>query len=163
MAEPPSTGQESRSPISRLLSRVDRQASRPLTAVLVVSAAGVWVCVSIAVEFAQKWETVFQTVVAALTLAMVFVIQHTQARHQRATQRKLDEILRALPGADNSMLTLEHAADSELHAAGQEHQEIRKAAVGADPAPGDPELPGPEARAPRSAFPRMTVYRVVAG
>jgi hypothetical protein len=33
---------------------------------------------------------------------MVFVIQHTQARHQAATQRKLDEIVRALPEADNS-------------------------------------------------------------
>jgi low affinity Fe/Cu permease len=29
---------------------------------------------------------------------MVFVIQHTQACHQRATQRKLDEILQAMPG-----------------------------------------------------------------
>lgn len=161
MAEPPV--RESRSSISRLLSRADRVASRPLTAVLVVSAAGVWVCVSIVVGFAQKWETVFQTVVAAFTLAMVFVIQHTQARHQRATQRKLDEILRTLPGADNSLLTLEHAADAELHAAGQEHQEIRKAAVSADLEPGDPELSGPDARPPRGAIGWMAVYPVVAG
>src|ERR1017187_991245 len=31
-------------------------------------------------------------------LAMVFVIQHTRARRQAATQRKLDEILQAMPG-----------------------------------------------------------------
>jgi low affinity Fe/Cu permease len=141
MAEPPSAGQGSRSFISRLLARADRQASRPLAAVLVVSAAGVWVCISIAVGFPPRWETVFQTVVAALTLAMVFVIQHTQARHQRATQRKLDEILRALPGADNSLLTLEHAADSELHATGHEHRQIRQAALEDDPAAGSHELP----------------------
>ena len=138
MAEPRAPGTKSRSSVSRVLSRADRLASRPLTAVLVVTAAGVWVAVSIGVGFAQKWETVFQTVVAALTLAMVFVIQHTQARHQRATQRKLDEILRALPGADNSLLTLEHAADSELHAAGQEHREIRKAVVTGNPGAADP-------------------------
>jgi low affinity Fe/Cu permease len=146
MAEPASTGKEpsstgSRSSISRLLSRVDRQASRQLPAVLVVSAAGVWICVSVVVGFAPRWETVFQTVVAALTLAMVFVIQHTQARHQRATQRKLDEILRALPGANNSLLTLEHAADSELHVTGQEHRQIRQAALEDDPAAGSHELP----------------------
>ena len=64
--------------------------------------------------FPARWETIFQTLVAALTLTMVFVIQHTQARHQRATQRKLDEILLAMPGADNSLLTLEHASDEEL-------------------------------------------------
>lgn len=73
--------------------------------------------------------TVFQTLVAALTLAMVFVIQHTQARHQRATQRKLDEILRVLPEADNSLITLEHASDQELHATGHEHRRIRRAAL----------------------------------
>jgi low affinity Fe/Cu permease len=37
---------------------------------------------------------------------MVFVIQHTQARQQAATQRKLDEILQALPGADNALMAL---------------------------------------------------------
>lgn len=163
MTESPSAGTQSRSPVSRLLSRVDRQASRPLTVVLMVSAAGVWVCVSIAVGFPPEWEVAFQTVVAALTLAMVFVIQHTQARHQRATQRKLDEILRVLPGADNSMLTLEHAADSELHAAGQEHRQIRSAALGDDLATGGRELPQARRTGSTRVLPRMTVYRVVAG
>ena len=74
-------------------------------------------------------EGIFQSLVAALTLAMVFVIQHTQARQQAATQRKLDEILQALPGADNSLLTLEHASDQELRAAGHQHSGIRKAAL----------------------------------
>jgi low affinity Fe/Cu permease len=73
---------------------------------------------------------VFQTRVAALTLTMVFVIQHTQARQQAATQRKLDEILQAMPGADNSLLTLEHASDDELRATGDLHRGIRQAALG---------------------------------
>jgi len=58
---------------------------------------------------------------------MVFVVQHTQARQQRATQRKLDEILRALPSADNSLLTLEHASDAELRATADQHRRIRQA------------------------------------
>ena len=48
----------------------------------------------------------FQALVAGVTVVMVFVIQHTQARHQAATQRKLDEILRVLPEADNSLLAV---------------------------------------------------------
>jgi low affinity Fe/Cu permease len=66
---------------------------------------------------------------------MVFVIQHTQARQQAATQRKLDEILQALPGADNSLLALEHASDDELRAVGQSHREIRQAALDEQPGP----------------------------
>jgi low affinity Fe/Cu permease len=97
--------------------------------VLVVAAAGAWLIVSIVAGFPARWEAVFQTVVSALTLAMLFVIQHTQARYQRATQRKLDEILLAMPGTDNSLLTLEHASDDELHAAGHQHLSIRQAAL----------------------------------
>jgi low affinity Fe/Cu permease len=95
----------------------------------VVTAAGAWLAVSIAAGFPARWETVFETVISALTLAMVFVIQHTQARHQRATQRKLDEILLAIPGTDNSLLTLEHASDDELHAIGHQHRSVRQATL----------------------------------
>jgi len=85
--------------------------------------------VSIAAGFPARWETIFQTVVSALTLAMVFVIQHTQGRHQRAIQRKLDEILLAMPGADKALVTLEHASDDELHAVGHQHLSTRQAAL----------------------------------
>lgn len=91
---------------------------------------------SVVAGFPARWETIFQTVVAAVTLAMVFVIQHSQARHQRATQRKLDEILLAMPGTDNALLTLEHASDDELHAAGHQHLSIRRAALDDEPAQG---------------------------
>jgi len=127
--------ERSRSAVSRWLSRMDRLAGRPVVAVVVLGAAGIWIGISLAAGFPARWETVFQTLVAALTLAMVFVIQHTQARHQRATQRKLDEILLALPDADKSLLTLEHASDAELHATGHQHQQVRRAALdGHDPA-----------------------------
>ncbi len=119
----------SRSPASLLLSGADRYASRPAAAVLVVGVAGAWLIVSIVAGFPARWETVFETVVAALTLAMVFVIQHTQARYQRATQRKLDEILLAMPGTDNSLLTLEHASDDELHAVGHQHLSAHQATL----------------------------------
>jgi low affinity Fe/Cu permease len=85
--------------------------------------------VSIIAGFPAAWETIFETVVAALTLAMVFIIQHTQARHQRATQRKLDEILLALPDTDNALVTLEHASDDELHSVGHQHLSVRQAAL----------------------------------
>ena len=129
MVEPGPAAAHSRSPASRWLYRVDEVASRPLTVLLVVAAAAVWIGVSLAAGFPARWEIIFQTLVAAVTLSMVFVIQHTQARHQRAAQRKLDEILLAMPGTDNSLLTLEHAADAELHATGHQHRKIRQAAL----------------------------------
>jgi low affinity Fe/Cu permease len=91
-----------------------------------VTAVVVWVLFSAVFEFPARLETVFQTLAAATTLAMVFVIQHTQSRAQAATQRKLDEILRASPEADNSLITLEEAPDSELRAATDAHRDVRR-------------------------------------
>ena len=121
--------QWSRHPASRVLHGLDWVASRPSIAVTVVALDLLWVLFSARFEFPTRLESVFQTLVAAVTLAMVFVIQHTQAREQAATQRKLDEILHAVPDADNSLITLEHASDEELHATGHEHRRRRQAAL----------------------------------
>ena len=120
---------EGRSKGSRLLWGVDRWTGHPLTAVSVLAAGLVWVLVSVAFGFPNLWERAFQTLVAAITVVMVFVIQHTQARHQAATQRKLDEILRVLPDADNALLAFEHASDRELRDTRQEHEQIRRTAL----------------------------------
>jgi low affinity Fe/Cu permease len=129
MTSPASARGSSRSSASRLLSRADRFASRPSAAIIAVTAAGTWLVVSLVAGFPGRWETIFQTVVAAVTLAMVFVIQHSQVRHQRASQRKLDEILLAIPGTDRALLVLEHASDDELHAAGHQHLSLRQVAL----------------------------------
>jgi low affinity Fe/Cu permease len=49
----------------------------------------------------------FAAVASAVVLVMVFVIAHTQERQQNALQHKLDELLRALPGADERLIKLE--------------------------------------------------------
>ena len=56
----------------------------------------------------------FETGTSAITLVMLFVIQHTQSREQAATQRKLDELLRALPGAETGLMLLEEASDDAM-------------------------------------------------
>jgi len=121
--------EERRSRGSRLLWGVDRWTGAPVTAVSVLAAGAAWVILSAVTDFPARWEQVFQSLVAAVTVVMVFVIQHTQARHQAATQRKLDEILRVLPDADNALVALEHASDEELRAARRQHQQIRQAAL----------------------------------
>ncbi len=105
-----------------------------------LAAAALWVLLSVIFDFPGRWEQIFQALVAAITVTMVFVIQHTQARHQAATQRKLDEILRVLPDADNALLTLEHASDSELRATRRQHRQVRQTALDQSSSNGDQEL-----------------------
>jgi len=132
-----------RPPGSRGLHAIDRVAARPVVAVLVVAADVAWVVCSAVLGFPTELETAFQTVVAAVTLAMVFVIQHTQSRQQVATQRKLDEILRALH-ADDALVALEEASDDALAKTHSAHQDLRRRAV-AHPIPETRSRPGPAA------------------
>jgi len=52
---------------------------------------------------------------------------------QLVTQRKLDEILQALPRADNALIGLEEASDSQLATIHAQHLDLRADAVA--PAP----------------------------
>jgi low affinity Fe/Cu permease len=144
LAEPNRRRYRERSAISRTLSGLDRGASHPLLALIVLTGSAAWLIFSAIVGFPSRPERIFQTLVGGVTLAMVFVIQHTQARQQSATQRKLDEILQALPEADNALLTIEEASDSELRATGDSHQAIRKAALEDDNQHAEPTQPDPD-------------------
>ena len=117
------------STMSRLLTGLDRVASRPLVAVMFVAADAVWIVASVVFQFPAGLETIVLTLVAGLTFAMLFVIQPTQSRLQAATQRKLDEILKALPGASNAVLSIENADDQELRDVGAAHIAIRQEAI----------------------------------
>ena len=44
---------------------------------------------------------------------MVFLIQNTQNRDTAAVQLKLDELVRAMKGASNSMLSLEDMSEED--------------------------------------------------
>ncbi len=121
-------------PGSRLLHVIDQASSRPVVAWVLLSVDAMWVLFSVVVGFPTRLETVFQTVVAAITLALVFVIQHTQSREQLVVQRKLDEILSALPQASNTVIGLEDATDEHLAAVHDDHRALREQSLN-DPGP----------------------------
>ena len=96
---------------SRVLYRIEHYSSRAGVAVAIVAALVVLVVVGAVEGFPKDWVTGFEVSVSAVTLVMVFVIQHTEGRDQAATQRKLDELLKATPGAEESLMMLEEAPE----------------------------------------------------
>jgi low affinity Fe/Cu permease len=65
-------------------------------------------------DFSETWQLVINTGTTIVTFLMVFVIQNTQNRDIRALHLKLDELLRAMEGARNSLIELEDLSDVEL-------------------------------------------------
>ncbi len=100
--------------ISRILHWVSELTARSGAAVIATLLIVVFMIVLGVNGFPGTWEVTFATVVSAFTLIMLFVFQHTQARHQKVLQLKLDELIRATPRADDRMVHLEGAADDEL-------------------------------------------------
>jgi low affinity Fe/Cu permease len=101
-------------PFSSAVHHLDRLTSRPMTAIVVTVLIVVFGVVLAIAGFPQTWETAFAAVCAAVTTIMVFTIQHTQSREQAATQLKLDELIRAMPRADDHLVHVESGSDEEL-------------------------------------------------
>lgn len=66
--------------------------------------------------------TAFAAVIQAITLLMVFVVQHTQQRDQQIMNRKLDELLLANRHTDASVVYLESATDDEIDQIARRHR-----------------------------------------
>jgi low affinity Fe/Cu permease len=89
---------------------------------------GGFVVALVVAGFPESWEVAFSTVAAAITLVMVFVLHHAQRREQAATQLKLDELVRAIPQADDHYVHLQAAQDDELREVEERHIEQHQAA-----------------------------------
>jgi low affinity Fe/Cu permease len=99
---------------SHVLHRLGAWSANASAGVSAAAALALWGVVGLIVGFPHWWEVTLYSTTAAVTVVMVFAIQHTQRREQVITQTKLDELLRAQPGADNRMIAAELADDDEL-------------------------------------------------
>jgi low affinity Fe/Cu permease len=117
----------SRPAVSRLLHRFDRIVAHPAAASVVAAIIAAFLVALAIAGFPESWEVAFSTVAAAVTLVMVFVLHHTQRREQAATQLKLDELIRALPQADDHYVRVQSAPDDELLEMEERHLEHHRA------------------------------------
>jgi low affinity Fe/Cu permease len=99
---------------SHLLHRLGEWSSRASAGVTVACLVAGWGVVGAITGFPSWWQIALYTTSSSVTVVMVFAIQHTQRREQLVTQRKLDELVRAQPGADNRIVAAENATDAEL-------------------------------------------------
>lgn len=86
----------------------------PLAFVLALAVIFVWAVTGPIFGFSDTWQLVINTGTTVVTFLMVFLIQNSQNRDTEAMQLKLDELLRAVRGANNAMIDLEEETDQEL-------------------------------------------------
>jgi low affinity Fe/Cu permease len=120
---------------SQVLHRIGEASEHAAAGLIAAVALLTWIMVGIATGFPAWWENVLYIASSSVTVVMVFALQHTQARQQAVTQRKLDELLRAQPTADDRLIALEGASDEELAALTDLSRAYRERALETDTPP----------------------------
>jgi low affinity Fe/Cu permease len=82
-----------------------------VTAALVII---VWGITGPIFHYSDTWQLVINTSTTIVTFLMVFLIQRAQNRDALAVQLKLDEIVAALEGASNRLISVEDLSEAEL-------------------------------------------------
>jgi len=82
-----------------------------LLACLVIVA---WVVTGPIFHYSDTWQLVINTSTTIVTFLMVFLIQRGQNKDALAVQLKLNEIVAALEGASNRLISVEDLSEEEL-------------------------------------------------
>jgi low affinity Fe/Cu permease len=74
----------------------------------------VWLVTGPIFGFSDTWQLVINTGTTIVTFLMVFLIQNTQNRDAKATELKLDELIRAVADARNQFIGAESEPEDRL-------------------------------------------------
>jgi low affinity Fe/Cu permease len=98
----------------------------PWAFIIAVAMIVVWIFSGPIFGFSDTWQLVINTGTTIITFLMVFLIQNTQNRDAQAIHLKLDELIRSMQGARNSMVDLEDLSDEDLKHLHEQFKHLRE-------------------------------------
>ncbi len=113
---------------SRFARWTGRVTAQPLTFFLAIIVVLVWAITGPIFGYSDTWQLVINTGTTIITFLMVFLIQNTQNRDTEAMQLKLDELIRAVRGANNVLIDLEEDTEHDLEEIKAKYQEVAEKA-----------------------------------
>lgn len=94
--------------------KVSNMVGSPWAFVLAIVVLITWGISGFIFDFSDTWQLVINTATTIVTFLIVFLIQNTQNRDAKAIHLKLDELIRSIGAARNSLIDLEEMSDEEL-------------------------------------------------
>jgi low affinity Fe/Cu permease len=120
-----------RSSFTRFANSIAHLAGKPVAFVTAVTLILAWVVTGPLFGFSDTWQLMVNTLTTIVTFLMVFLIQNTQNRDAEAMHIKLDELIRAIKEAQNSLLDLETLDEEELDRIRSRYERLAEEARGA--------------------------------
>jgi len=102
------------SPFTRFAKWASREAGRPKAFILATTVLIVWAVSGPFFGFSDTWQLIINTGTTIITFLMVFLIQRTQNKESLAMQLKINEVVAALKGASNRLISVEDLSEAEL-------------------------------------------------
>jgi low affinity Fe/Cu permease len=109
---------------NHLAQAVAWQVGRPITFAAATLIVLIWALTGPLFAYSDTWQLVINTSTTIITFLMVFLIQNTQNRDSIAIQVKLDELLRAIKEARNSVIDLDSLDENELQGLLKEYRQL---------------------------------------
>src|SRR5687767_12351767 len=101
----------------------------PWAFILAVLLILVWAISGPLFHFSNTWQLVINTITTISTFLIVFLIQNTQNRDSKATHLKLDELIKNVRTARNTIVDVENASDEEIELLEQEFHKFHEQAL----------------------------------
>ncbi len=108
----------------RMARAISRFTGSTLAFVIASSVVIVWAATGPLFGYSETWQLVINTGTTIVTFLMVFLIQRTQNKDSLAVQLKLNEIVAALEGASNRLVTVEDLSEEDLDTLHRHYQTL---------------------------------------
>src|SRR5688572_10449678 len=112
--------------LSRFASWISAKTGSTPAFLIALGIVVVWACSGPLFKFSDTWQLVINTGTTIVTFLMVFLIQRAQNKDALAVQLKLNEIVAAIEGASNRLISVEDLSDQDLEVL---HTHYRKLAL----------------------------------
>lgn len=100
--------------LSKFLTWSAKMAGNPVTFIVALSIVAVWLIIGFFLGFDTKWILILDTIATLNAALMVFIIQNTQNRENKALHLKIDELIRVTKEATAELIAIEEMEEEEL-------------------------------------------------
>lgn len=100
--------------LSKFLTWSAKMAGNPITFVVALSLVAIWLIIGFFLGYDTNWILILNTIATLNAALMVFIIQNTQNRENKALHLKIDELIRVTKEATDELIAIEEMEEEEL-------------------------------------------------